>query len=73
MNKPGRKKTKYGRNITIYLSNQAIAKLTKLAEGNKSQYIENQIVQDFHAQEVNWKESKEDKEIQELLGGINRT
>jgi hypothetical protein len=57
-NKRGRKKTKYGKNVTLFLSNEAIGKLVKLSEGKQSQYVEEIIMKE-------WKKSAHHKETEE--------
>lgn len=63
----GRKKSKYGKMVTVYLSNESIAKLRKLSGGKQSQYIENLIMEDFARKGIDW--DKADKEVQQILGG----
>lgn len=63
----GRKKSKYGKMVTVYLSNESIAKLRKLSGGKQSQCIEDLIIQEFTRKGIDW--GKTDKEVQQILGG----
>lgn len=63
----GRKKSKYGKMVTVYLSNETIAKLRKLSGGKQSKYIESLLEEEFARKEII--SADEEREVQEILGG----
>lgn len=61
----GRKKIKYGSNITLHLGNETIAKLKKMASGKSSGFVEALINKEWAKKQASIE--KDMQEAQEIL------
>ena len=67
--KRGRKKVKFGKYISLYISNEANTKLVKLSHGHKSAWVE-RIIHELYiptTEEVNSVVIEAENEIKEVL------